>query len=105
METFTMHLLSLVLLSAVPGLAAAEEASDDLEVTMTVVEDEEAADEQGIVHEIELPDLAAEKAHSSAQQGMDAADQARQQGREFGEERSEQGRDRRDDRGAKGGGG
>lgn len=94
MRTLTTQLLSLALLCAVPGLVSAQENADELGITMSVIEDEEAADERDFVNEIELPDIAADEAHSNAQEGNDTANQARQQGSEFGQERAEEGRNR-----------
>lgn len=69
---------------------------DDLDVTLSVVEDEGEAEEQ-LVNDIELPADADEQAQENAAFGLDTANQARQQGREFGEERAEQGQENRED--------
>lgn len=80
-------------LFALPALA-----EDDLDVTMSVVEDEKSAEEQ-LVNEIELPAEADERARDRSGFGTETADEARQQGQESGRESAEQGRDNREDSG------
>lgn len=104
MRIFKPLLYSLVLLYALPGVALAQEGGDTLEITMSVIEDEEDFDEQAVVNDIALPDVAAGEARSNAQQGLETANQARQQGSENRNERAEEGRDRRPDGGNGGGG-
>lgn len=101
MNTFILRLLSLTLLLAVPGLAAAQngdngDVDDDgeLGVTMTVVEGQGAIDEEDFFNEIELPEVVPEQATSSAESGLDAASQSRREGLDLGQERAEEGRSR-----------
>lgn len=52
--------LALAGLIAAPGVAAASDGADDLGVTMSVIEDERAAHEREVVHEIVLPEVTSE---------------------------------------------
>lgn len=67
-------------------------ADEDLDVTMTIIEDENISEEQ-FVNEIRLPIHAAEQAHENASHGMETSNQARQQGREFGAQRAQEARE------------
>ena len=62
---------------------------DDLDVTLVVIEDENAAEER-LVNDIELPLEASDQAHENASSGLETANQARQQGAEFGRQRAEE---------------
>lgn len=105
MNRFIPRLLPLALLLAVPGIATAQDNGgddeDDLGITMSVMEDPGSAGEEGFFNEIELPDVSAERAQSSAEGGIDTANEARDneardQARDFGGEQAEEGRDRGD---------
>lgn len=85
-------------LVACVGVAGAEDETDDLGVTMTVIEDARDGSEREVVNEIELPEFAAEEARSNAEAGNETANEARQQGREFGQSRADEARDRGNDR-------
>lgn len=81
---------ALVLLACLVSPAWAQ--SGDLDVTLEVIEDEDAAEER-LVNDIKLPLDASDRAHEDASSGLETANQARQQGSEFGQERAEDGRD------------
>lgn len=66
--------------------------ADDLDVTLTILEDEDVSEEV-FVNEIALPFQAVEKARENATRGIDTSNQARQQGREFGAERAREARE------------
>lgn len=65
----------------------------DGDVVMSVVGDEEAAEED-FVDEIRLPEPAARQGRESAAQGLDRADEAREGGRDFGRDRAAEARER-----------
>lgn len=105
MNRFIPRLLPLAVLLAAPGIAASQDNGnddeDELGVTMSVVEDQGAAGEEGFFNEIELPDVSAEQAQSSAEGGIDTANEARDneardQASDVGGEQAEEGRDRGD---------
>lgn len=92
----TLRMLALLTLLALPVVVSAED-DDELGVTMTVVDDQENADEAQFFNEIELPDVVPEQAQSNAQSGVETANEAREQGREFGREQAEEGHSHRND--------
>lgn len=97
----TLRLVLLALLIALPGYANAEDGDDGLDVTMTVMDEQEGAEEEAFFNEIELPDVIPEKARASAGVGTAAANEARRQVSETARENAKQGLDRgdRDNRG------
>jgi hypothetical protein len=61
------------------------------DITMTVLESEEAAER--VVTDIQLPEKASPVAKEHAAKGLNTANEARKRGREFGQERAEQARE------------
>lgn len=90
MKRFMHVLLAALVLGALPAVAQA----DDLDVTLSVIDEAGDAEEQ-LTNDIELPDEADAEGRAGA--GIDTANQARQQGSEFGRERAEEGRDQGQD--------
>jgi len=65
---------------------------DDLDITMTVVDED--AEPDTAVEPIVLPDSAALQAVESSAQGLATANEARERGREFGQDTAEAARER-----------
>lgn len=72
----TILLLAPLLLFCGPA-ALAEEERDDLGVSMTVIEDEQGGDEQGVVKDIPLPER--QRGGEERPEPESRADQAREQ--------------------------
>jgi hypothetical protein len=85
----SLIMLAAILLVCASASYAAE--SDVPDITMTVLESEEAAER--VVSEIQLPEKASPVAKEKAAKGLETANEARQRGREFGQERAEQARE------------
>lgn len=100
MNRFILRSLPLAVLLAAPGIAASQDSGnddgDDLGITMSVMEDQGGAGEEGFFNEIELPDVTPEQAHSSAGGGIETANDARDQSRDAGGEQAEESRNRGD---------
>ena len=67
-------------------------AAEELDVTLTIIENE-AFSEDSFISEISLPIQAAEQAHDNAGNGMETSNQARQQGSQQGAQRSQDARE------------
>src|SRR5688572_20164616 len=81
-------LAAILLVCASASYAAEGEVPD---ITMTVLESEDAAER--VVSEIQLPEKASPAAQEHAAKGLNTANEARKRGREFGQERAEQARE------------
>lgn len=74
------------------GVSVQAQESDELDLTMDLVE--EGDDLDNIVEQIELPADASAQAVESSAFGLETANAAREQGREFGQARAEEARQR-----------
>lgn len=73
-------------------VALPSHAAEELDVTLTIIENE-AFSEDSFINEISLPVQAAEQAHDNAGNGVETSNQARQQGSQQGAQRSQDARD------------
>lgn len=81
--------------TAYGGVAAAQDNGDDLDVTMDLIEEDEAPD--SAMEPIELPGTASEQGVESSADGLATANEARERGREFGQDTAEEARQRGED--------
>lgn len=86
---------ALVLGLLLASLSMPVSAEDDLDVTISVIEDNGGDIEREVTRRIELPPRARGNEARSNAPGRDVSQEARERGREFGQSRAEEARKRR----------